>query len=113
MVSIESWRCAIGINNLRTRNHEFRIVHTKSHIASCSTFLQSPLKTTILPAKLICILLVIGCVEINPGPLNQKNNGTLIKILQAFNNYVFHQDSRKKRKFISLIFLILDSNQDE
>ena len=75
MVSIETWRCAIGINNLRVGNHEFKIVYMKNHIASTSKLLQSSLAGYIPSAKLIFILLVIGCVEINPGPWSRRQNG--------------------------------------
>ena len=76
MISIEAWRCSIGFHNSFSGRHVFKQDNSsKNGIATGATFLRSSLGSTFISAKLIGILLVIGCVESNPGPYNGREEG--------------------------------------
>ena len=69
MVSTDAWRCCIGLHNIFSGRHVFKQVKpAKGGIATGATFLRSSMGSTFKTAKLIAILLLIGCVESNPGP---------------------------------------------
>ena len=68
MISIESWRCSIGCHNIFTGFHAFKQANPSNDgIATVAIILE---KSVGMPfsLKLIAIMLLIGCVESNPGP---------------------------------------------
>ena len=76
MISIEAWRCSIGSHNSLNGKHVFKHDNSsKPGIATGATFLRSSLGSAFMSAILIAILLVIGCVEINPGPKDGRKEG--------------------------------------
>ena len=82
MVSIEAWRCSIGTHNLRARNHEFRDNYESNDIVTGSILLRSSLSNSIMSVKLICMLLMIGCIEMNPGPVSGRAEGIQTKMIK-------------------------------
>ena len=69
MISIEAWRSCIGCHNIFSGRHVFKQDKpAKGGIATGAIFLRSSMGSTFKTAKLIGILLLIGCVESNPGP---------------------------------------------
>ena len=74
MITIEAWRVSIGTYN------GFKITSTNkfnraNNIANANTFAVYALSATIMTAKLISMLLMIGSVETNPGPDRGSNEG--------------------------------------
>ena len=82
MITIEAWRCSIGFHNCFTGRHVFREENSSYNgIATGARFLRSSLGSTLISAKLIFILLLIGGVETNPGPNHggvEGNNAVLL-----------------------------------
>ena len=76
MVSIEAWRSSIGRHNNVKLNNSSKAskVHDSRNVA---THALSSLVATVVCAAVIGTLLRIGCVETNPGPM-QNNQGKFI-----------------------------------
>ena len=76
MISIEAWRCSIGCHNILSGHHTFKEDRKVSDAnATQITFLRSSMGSLLRPANLLAILLLIGCVESNPGPNHGEAEG--------------------------------------
>ena len=80
MITIEAWRSSIGRHH-NTGVHGQKRLETSNSIASTAIIVGSAIRTTFVSAKLISILLLIGCVEPNPGPTHGDSQGIYLKYL--------------------------------
>ncbi len=74
MITIEAWRSSIGTYNgfkIKSANK----TNKAKIMANAATLTSSALVVMALSAKLIALLLMIGCVESNPGPIGEANEG--------------------------------------
>ncbi len=88
MITIEAWRSSIGAYNgfkIRSANK----INKAKNMANAATLTSSALVVTALSAKLIGILLMIGCVEANPGPIGSTNEGKKYNILCVSYSKIF------------------------
>ena len=77
MISIEAWRCSIGCHNSSSGRHTFNEGEPiNDGISTGAHFIRSSMGSAIRPATLIVMLLLIGCVESNPGPTHGQAEGT-------------------------------------
>jgi hypothetical protein len=74
MITIQAWRSSIGAYNGFKMKSSSK-VNKATNFASDSTLAVSALIATLMSAKLIGTLLIIGCVEANPGPITGVNEG--------------------------------------
>ena len=83
MISTQAWRASIGsFNTVKIDNS----IANSYDVSSCHQMICQPLTFTILSSVLITILLIIGCVESNPGPNTPGSKG---KCLAKYNIYEF------------------------
>ena len=81
MISIEAWRCSIGCHNISSGHHTFTEEKKVSDAnATQITFVRSSMGLSLRPAKLLAILLLIGCVESNPGPDHGEAEGKWVQL---------------------------------
>jgi hypothetical protein len=66
-VDIQIYRSRIGIFNFKT-NYTSKKLFRKYNMSCAAYRVKSNLHLSIMCARLICVLLIIGSVEINPGP---------------------------------------------
>ena len=74
MITIQAWRSSIGAYNgfkIRSSNK----VNKAQNFSIAASLSISTLIATLMSAKLIGTLLMIGCVEANPGPITGINEG--------------------------------------
>ena len=82
MITIEAWRSSIGRHHV-TGVHGHKRIQTSNSIASTAIIVGLAIKTAFVSAKLISILLIIGCVESNPGPTHGDSQGIYLKYLPS------------------------------
>ena len=74
MITVQAWRSSIGAYNgfkMKSANK----INKAQNFASAATLSVSTLIATLMSAKLIGTLLMIACVETNPGPITGINEG--------------------------------------
>ena len=72
MISIEAWRSAIGsYNKCKTQCN----VTKTNNIANSINYVFLVSTVTVMTAALINTLLIIGCIESNPGPKQGAHEG--------------------------------------
>ena len=67
MISIEAWRMSIGSHNKKNVNDLSTLTRSKTNIKTCGALMMTLI---IIASSLICVLLVRGGIESNPGPKN-------------------------------------------
>ena len=76
MISIEAWRCSIGCHSITTGHHTFKKSEQNNDgISTGANYIRTSMGSAIRPATLIAMLLLIGCVESNPGPTQGQADG--------------------------------------
>ena len=76
MITIEAWRCSIGCHNIFSGHHTFKERGLNNDgISTGANYIRSSLGSTLRPVIVIAMLLLIGCVESNPGPTHGQAEG--------------------------------------
>ena len=78
MISIEAWRCSIGRHVVDIGLHKFKEnTQLNNGIKIGANYVRSSMGSGLRSAKLIAILLLIGCIESNPGPTHDGAQGRI------------------------------------